>query len=62
MEVRIQIMKPKKIKSEKEINPGVRKAVQSAMNELKGVKHRCFVEFYVYIDGDPISQKIIYLN
>lgn len=61
MEVRIQIMKPKKIKSEKEINPGVRKAVQSAVNELH-VKSRCFVEFYVYIDGDPISQKIIYLN
>lgn len=61
MEVRIQIMKPKKIKSEAEVNARIRNAVQSAVNELS-VKNRCFVEFYVYIDGDPISEKIIYLN
>ena len=56
MKVNIHIMKSKKFNT----NLGVRAAVQRAFQEHN--LNKCTTIMFVYIDGDPILQKIIFLN
>jgi len=56
MKVKIHIMKSKKF----DTNHGIRKAVQKALEEYNF--NRCTTIMFVYIDGDPMSEKIIFLN
>ena len=56
----IETYKFKNIKVER--NPGIKRAIDNALNELLE-QHPPYVGImFVYIDGDPIYQKRIFLN
>ena len=60
MKVNIEIMKLKKLKLER--NPGIKRAIDNALNELLE-QHPPYVSImWIYIDGDPIYQKRIIIN
>lgn len=54
-------MKSKKIKSA-ERNPGIKRAIENALKAVGKNKSKCTVTMFVYIDGDPESEKIFFLN
>lgn len=53
-------MKSKRIKKER--NPGIKRAIENALNAVGKNKSKCTVTMFVYIDGDPESEKIFFLN
>lgn len=61
MKVNILLMKSKKIKSA-ERNPGIKRAIENALKAVDKRKSKCTVTMFVYIDGDPESEKIFFLN
>lgn len=60
MKVNIQLMKSKLMKKER--NPGIKRAIDAALLELNTGNSSGTMTLFVYIDGDPISQKVIFLN
>lgn len=60
MKVNIQLMKSKRIKKER--NPGIKRAIDNALKAVGKNKSKCTVTMFVYIDGDPESEKIFFLN
>ena len=60
MKVNIQLMKSKIMKKER--NPGIKRAIDAALLELNTGNSSGTMTLFVYIDGDPISQKVIFLN
>ena len=60
MRVNIQLMKSKFMKKER--NPCIKRAIDAALLELNTGNGGCTVTLFIYIDGDPISQKVIFLN
>jgi hypothetical protein len=60
MKVNIQLMKSKFMKKER--NPGIKRAIDAAISELNTGNGGCTVTMFVYIDGDPNSEKVIFLN
>ena len=60
MKVNIQLMKSKLMKKER--NPGIKRAIDAALLELNSGNSSGTMTLFVYIDGDPISQKVIFLN
>ena len=60
MKVNIKLMKSKLMKKER--NPGIKRAIDAALLELNTGNSSGTMTLFVYIDGDPISQKVIFLN
>jgi hypothetical protein len=60
MKVNIQLMKSNLMKKER--NPGIKRAIDAALLELNTGNSSGTMTLFVYIDGDPISQKVIFLN
>ncbi len=56
MRVHIQLMKYKK----KDSNPGINQAIKQALSELAIAK--CTSEIVIYIDGDPVHYRTVFLN
>jgi hypothetical protein len=46
----------------KERNPGIKRAIDAALLELNTGNSSGTMTMFVYIDGDPIYQKVIFLN
>lgn len=61
--VSIEIINLKKIKQER--NPGIKRAIECALNEIDGTtKHypSYLGVMFVYIDGDPFYKRLINYN
>ena len=60
MQVSIQIINLKSMKKER--NPGIKRALERAANELASTHPPYTRIMFIYIDGDPYYKRFINLN